>query len=306
METNQKIKVGYDAQTGLYVLQPGYLNNLSINGKSITNPLTGAYKAHELYVTSEKPEVVSYQKTGRELSEYENTETGQIISIPEYKNIEVEINKGRTWDEDREEYIYDSIEDEIKSVRFFRSHKPVYKEINTIYYIDVEIIEYPVSAYKNIIPLYSLDAKNIFETKCKFIPNNIEMFYEVCEQYGIEKGRIDIPTHSGLRFVKIDDVYLTGAEDFEKFAANTLIATYEECIARMNNIRKKLEDMVVMHLAKHPKKVLDKATVGELLKELLIVKSRVSNLDVKQKDYSSQRSVVSKINEMIEIYKQLA
>jgi hypothetical protein len=61
-----------------------------------------------------------------------------------------------------------------------------------------------------------------------------------------------------------------------------------------------------MHLAKRSQKVLDKGTVGELLKELLVLKGRVSGLDVKQKDYSSQRSLNVKISELIETYKQLA
>jgi hypothetical protein len=162
------------------------------------------------------------------------------------------------------------------------------------------------SAYKSIVPLYSLDANNIFETKCKHTPNNMELFFEVCTQYGIDKSRIDIPTHSGLRFVKIDDTYLTGAEEFEKTSSSTTIGTYEECIARMNSNHKKLEDMISMHMAKRSQKVLDKGTVGELLKELLIVKNRINGLDVKQKDYSSQRSLNVKMNELIETYKELA
>jgi hypothetical protein len=42
------------------------------------------------------------------------------------------------------------------------------------------------------------------------------------------------------------------------------------------------------------------------LKELLTLKSQVSRLDVKQKEYNSQRSIVAKTNELIETYKQLA
>jgi len=138
------------------------------------------------------------------------------------------------------------------------------------------------------------------------MPNNMALFYEVCEKYGIDKSRIEMPSHSGLRFAKIDDTYLTGAEDFEKSMANQIIGTYEECIARMESARKRLDDIVSMHMAKRSQKVLDKNTVGELLKELIIVKNRISGLDVKQKDYSSQRSLNVKMNELIETYKQLA
>jgi hypothetical protein len=74
----------------------------------------------------------------------------------------------------------------------------------------------------------------------------------------------------------------------------------------MDNNRKRLNDMISMHLAKTSQKILDKGMVGDLLKELLTLKSRVSGLDVKQKDYNSQRSLVVKMNELIETYKQLA
>ncbi len=306
MEKKQSIKVGYDAQTGMYTFQSLYNSTMEVNGKSIVNPLTG-FKSGELFVISEKPETITYKISGRVVSAYENTETGQTISIDEYKAIQTEINKTRKYNDDTDEYEYDSIEAEVAAVRFSRSYSPIYENTEAVHELEIEMIEYPVSAYKNIIPLHSLDAKNIFETKCKYMPNNIELFYEVCKKYGIDKSRIDIPTHSGLRYAKIDDSYLTGSEDFEKSASSaSMIGTYEECVSRMNAARKRLDDMISMHLAKRSQKVLDKGTVGELLKELLIVKNRVTSLDVKQKDYNSQRSLTVKMNELIETYKQLA
>ena len=224
----------------------------------------------------------------------------------EDKEVEARINLTREWDEDSEEFTYSNLEDEVFALRFARTYKPIYESVDEVHNLEIEFIEYPVSAYKNIIPLYSLDAANVFETKCKFVPNNIEMFFEVCTTFGIDKSRIDIPTHSGLRYAKIDDTYLTGAEEAEKSSGATTIGTYDECLSRMNSNRQKLEDMVSMHLAKRSQKVLDKGTVGELLKELLALKGRVSGLDVKQKDYNSQRSLVTKMNELIETYKQLA
>jgi hypothetical protein len=309
MEKKQTIKVGYDAQTGMYTFQVNapYNSKVEVNGKSLVNPLTGAFKNGDLYVTSEKPETITYTSSARNVVAYLNTETEQQISIEAYRALQNEVNSSRTYNDDTDEYEYASIEAEVAAVRFSRSYNPVYEDQVTIHEYEIEMIEYPVSAYSNIVPLYSLDAKNIFETKCKYMPNNMTLFYEVCEKYGIDKERINMPTHSGLRFVIIDDSYLTGAEDFEKsMFANQTIGTYEECIARLNGARKLLDDMVSMHLAKNSKKVLDKGTVGELLKELLTLKSQVSRLDVKQKEYNSQRSIVAKTNELIETYKQLA
>jgi hypothetical protein len=303
METS--IKVGHDSRTGFYTFKNGFNTTMEVNGKSTTDPLRG-FRSGELIVTSEKPETITYKTSGLKLIGYDNTVDLTTISIEKYKEVEAKINLTREWDEYSEEFTYSTLEDEVFALRFAKTYKPIYESVDNVHNLEIEFIEYPVSEYKNIIPLYSLDAANVFETKCKFVPNNIEMFLEVCTSFGIDKSRINIPTHSGLRFVKIDDSYLTGAEEVEKSSGVTTIGTYNECLARMNSNRQKLEDMVSMHLAKRSQKVLDKGTVGELLKELLVLKGRVSDLDVKQKDYSSQRSLNVKISELIETYKQLA
>lgn len=303
MET--KIKVGYDSQTGFYTFKAGFNASMEVNGKSIADPLRG-FRSGELIVIAEKPESITYKTSQRTLIGYRNGETGETISVEDYKAIDAKIASIREWDEDSEEYTYKNLEDEVFALRFYRTHTGIYENDEAFVNMEIEFIEYPVSAYKCIIPLYSLDANNVFETKCKFVPNNTELFFEVCAQYGIDKSRIDIPTHSGLRYAKIDDKYVTGMEDFEKTASASIIGTYDECVARMNSNRKKLEDTISFQLAKQSQKVLDKATVGNLLIELSTLQNRVRNLDVKQKDYSSQRSLGNQINELIKVYKELA
>jgi hypothetical protein len=303
METS--IKVGYDSQTGFYTFKNGFNTTMELNGKSTSDPLRG-FRSGELVVTSEKPETITYKTSGRKLIGYDNIEDLTTISVEKYKEVEAKINLTREWDEDSEEFTYSNLEDEIFAFKFARTYKPIYENVEEIHNLEIEFINYPVSAYKCIIPLYSLDANNVFETKCKFVPNNSELFFEVCASYGIDKSRIDLPTHSGLRYVKIDDKFVTGMEDFEKTSSPTIIATYDECVARMNSIRKRLEDIISFQIAKESQKLLDKGTVGELLKELLALKNRVLGLDVKQKDYSSLRALTTKITELIETYAQLA
>jgi hypothetical protein len=299
------IKVGYDSQTGFYTFKTGFSGSMEVNGKSIIDPLRG-FRSGELIVIAEKPETITYRTSNRKVSEYRNSETGINISVEEYKAIDAKIALTREYDEDSEEFIYANLEDEVFALRFYRNHTAIYENIEEIVSLEIEMIEYPVSAHKCIIPLYSLDANNVFETKCKFVPNNTELFFEVCESYGIDKSRIDIPTHSGLRYVKIDDKFVTGMEDFEKTASQSIIGTYDECVARMNSNRKKLEDAISFQLAKQSQKKMDKATVGHLLTELKILQTSVYGLDVKQKDYSSQRAVQTRINELINVYKELA
>lgn len=308
------IKVGYDSRTNLYTFKtPGSYSatNVCVNGYPITDPLRGQ-KVGELMTINERPFSITYETSERKLIGYDNTEENTTISVKEYQETVAKISETREYlghlhhpDED-EEFVYRTLEDEVFATRFFRTHKAIYETVKTVHHMDIEFIQYPVSEYSNIVPLYSIDAKNVFETKCKFTPNNIQTFRDICRARGIDDSRIDIPTHSGLRYVKIDTKYVGGMEEFEKNSNKEIIATYEECVVKMNLIKTNLTELINFHFAKQSQNVLDKATVGHLLTELKILQNSVSGLDVKQKEYNSQRAVLNRINELINVYKELA
>ena len=300
------IKVGYDSQTGLYVVKTIYNKTLIVNGKPLVDALRGTSNGAELVTISEKPETIIYKNTIRKLIGYDNTEDMTTIGLTEYNKILEKINSTREYDEDSEQYDYATLEDEVFAVRFFRTYKAIYESVEEIHNMEIEIIEYPVSQYKNIVPLHSMDAKHILETNCKFTPNNNELFFEVCASFGIDKSRIDIPTHSGLRFVKIDGSYVSGMEDFEKSASLSIISTYDKCIDRMNDNRKKLEDLISFHIAKQSQKKVSDATIGNLLTQLQHLQNSVRSLDVKAKEYNSQRAILTKVGELINTYKEQA
>jgi hypothetical protein len=300
------IKVGYDSQTGLYVVKTIYNRALIVNGKPLVDALRGTSNGSDLITISEKPETITYKSSSRNLIGYDNVENMTTISLKEYNKILEKVVESKTYNEELDEDVYNTIEDEVFATRFFRTYKAIYENIEEIHNMEIEIIEYPVSAYKNIVPLHSMDAKHILETNCKFTPNNNELFFEVCASFGIDKTRIDIPTHSGLRFVKIDGSYVSGMEDFEKSASLSIISTYDKCIERMNDNRKKLEDLISFHLAKQSQKKVNDATVGNLLTQLQHLQNSVRSLDVKAKEHNSQRSILTRIGELIVTYKEQA
>jgi hypothetical protein len=305
---NKKQLVGYDSKTGLYTfkVESGYNQTMEVNGNAISDPLLG-FRNGELFTTLTKPESIVYKSKNRVISGYRNVKNGEIMPLEQYRETVDKINKTKTYDESLEDFTYDSIKDEVFALTFYRTYaEGIYKDVETEISAEIEIIEYPVSEYKEITPLYSLDAKNVFDTKCKYVPQNIEMFYEVCEKYGIDKSRITIPTHSGLQYVKIDDTYLTGMEEYQKFSSGLFIGSYQECINKRQYHIQRLMNIVELHLAKSSKKVLDKNTVGSLIKELLTIKSSVYGLHVKTTSSPSQRGLLSKLDALIEIYKQLA
>ena len=300
------IKVGYDSQTGLYVVKTIYNRALIVNGKPLVDALRGTSNGADLITISEKPETITYKSSSRNLIGYDNLEDMTTISLKEYNKILERVIESRTYNEELDEDVYNTLEDEVFATRFFRTYKAIYENVEEVHNMTIEIIEYPVSQYKNIVPLHSMDAKHILETNCKFTPNNSELFFEICASFGIDKTRIDIPTHSGLRFVKIDGSYVSGMEDFEKSASLSIISTYDKCIERMYDNRKKLDDLISFHLAKQSQKKLDNATVGNLLAQLKILQNSVYGLDVKAKEHNSQRAISNKIAELINTYKEHA
>ena len=304
------IKVGYDSKTNLYTFKtPGDYSakNVCVNGNPITDPLRGQ-KVGELMTMNEKPETITYETSQRTLIGYDCIETNNTVSQKTYREMLALIENTREYNDDstEDEYTYDSIEDEVAATRFFRNYKAIFENVDTVHNMDIEFINYPVSEYLNIVPLCSIDANNVFETKCKYTPNNIDTFKDLCKARGIDISRIDIPTHSGLRYATIDKKYISGMEAFERSLSREIIASYDECITTMNSAKSKLTELLNFHFAKQSQNVLDESTVGSLLTQLQNLQTSVNKLDVKVKDETSQRSVSQRINELIRVYKELA
>ena len=304
------IKVGYDSKTNLYTFKTpgGYIaKNVCVNGNPITDPLRGQ-KVGELMTINEKPETITYETSQRTLIGYDCIETNNTVSQKTYREMLALIENTRECNDDstEDEYTYDSIEDEVVATRFFRNYKAIFENVDKVHNMNIEFISYPVSEYLNIVPLCSIDARNVFETKCKYTPNNIDTFKDLCKARGIDISRIDIPTHSGLRYATIDKKYISGMEAFERSLNREIIASYDECITTMNSAKSKLTELLNFHFAKQSQNVLDESTVGSLLTQLQNLQTSVNKLDVKVKDETSQRSVSQRINELIRVYKELA
>jgi hypothetical protein len=295
-------KVAYDSKTNLYAFKTTYDNTLEINRKPVVDPLLG-FKSGEVFVLNEPPTVATRRTVQTIISHYVNKETEEVMSVEEYNKIVAKIDNTRTYNNDYE-YTYSTVEDEVFATRFFRTYSKVYKNVETIHDLQIEIINYPVSEYPNIVPLYSISRENIYETKCTYYPKNIDTFYQVCATYGIEKNRISIATHSGIEYAKIDDNYLTGAAEFEKYKRNAFTGTYEECVKRMKSDADAISSMIELHLAKHSKKTIHVSTLGHLVTTLVKIQRELNSLNVKRSDQNSLIALNKAVSNLIDIYKK--
>jgi hypothetical protein len=136
------IKVGYDSITNLYTFKifGGFsVKNVCVNGQPITDPLRGQ-KVGELITIKEQPEVITYETSERKLIGYDNIETITTISVKQYHEIVNQIAETRKYDEDSDEYTYETLEGEIFANRFFRNHKAIYQTIETVHNMNIEFI----------------------------------------------------------------------------------------------------------------------------------------------------------------------
>lgn len=290
----KKIKIAYDPVTKLYSVQLDYnYANYSINGKRITN--------NGVIIFKNKPESIIYHSKKSEIISYINNETNEVISVEDFNNRMIEINSKRTYDDNIEEFVYNSIQDEVETLHYIRNVKPIYETKELEINVEYELIEYPVSEYAYIHPLFSLDINNIYETKCKYIPS-MDIIYDICSKYGITKDRVSIST-SGLEYLKIDDKYVNIPKLYSFYS---IVGTYEECVNKYKKHVSDIDNFISIHLAKESNKKVDKESLGHLIKSLSNISNTLNNIEVKSKSYNSIKGVVNSINELIQTYKNLA
>jgi hypothetical protein len=305
MQKKNTIKIGFDSSTSLYTIQAptAYsINNLELNGKPLIDPLRG-YKSGTLIVTSQKPETVNYKRTTNKCIGYDNIEDHSTISLKEYTDTTSGFN--REYDDDNDVWIYADLETEITATRFFRNHKRIYENVEEIIPFKIEMIEYPVSGFASIVPLYTMDAKNVFETKCMYTPDLMGLLMEELNTKGVTQKDVKVPAHSGIRYVQENNNYITGIEAFQRRFDRPFIGMYTECVAKMEETKDALKELIDFHFAKQSDSVLDKTTVGSLITSLQTLKNSVCSLDIKVKDESTKRALENKINELITNYIKL-
>jgi hypothetical protein len=294
------IKVAFDPSTKLYLIKlpSDYNTEFEINGKPAIDPMNGSLRGKEFY-TSEKPVSIVGKKSLRQLSHYVNREDSSVIlSVEEYRTKRDGLLSLADYEDHNDEPVFTSVKIEAEWIIFNKTYTEVYKDVESDTQYEIEIIEYPVSEYPEITPLYSLDAKDIYSTKCRVQLSTSNILRDILVKRGLTESHenakdnnFHIPKHSGIRFAKINDKYLSGAEDAERKFSISKIDTYENCVAFLNRAHDEITTIVDLHFAKNSSQALDAATIGEMTTYLNNLAARISELDVKTKDRNSQIAI---------------
>lgn len=309
------IKIAYDKSVGLYSIQASDLrvyttSKFLIDDKEVVNPFNSP-----VIVFDKMPSSIKYVTTGRNLVGYsDNSSEGKpFITTEEYLSKKQELTSKGNWDDDCEEYIFSSVEDEVNWVRFSRTWTAEYSSEPIVQEVEMELIEYPVSKSKYIVPNYKVGSTSIFDTTCTYNNNAADFFRERCIERGLsvasnenQQGKVFWLSHKDdFRFAKINGTYCSSQEQVRQFRS-TVRGTYEE-LEKVHQKNIELVDSIIdLQLSKLNNRKINSQELGDMITFLNATFSNVQKLDVKVANRSSHSHVIKTLKDKIEELKQIS
>lgn len=141
------------------------------------------------------------------------------------------------------------------------------------------------------------DARLVAQRKMYRV-SRLHVAHNTLKQLAAKHGLVvDIPSHSGIRFAKIEGVYsFDDSMDFTK--GPDFIGTVEQCRAEKARIVKLVEAPVLAAAAKKRGLAVAPASAGEIREKLIRVRAAVHQLQLKQSSPSRQ-GVILVLGELI-------
>jgi hypothetical protein len=224
-----KIKVNHIEDKGIYHFNLSY-GTYIINGERI---VVDTYADREM--TSSKLPVIKKENKSTHLTHYEST-TGEVLSVQDYNN------KVSTLCLDVDEQEFSTLELEYEYKKFIREYTRKYESTTTLEDVELEVQRVMLdTGSKYITSMFSVDSNQ--PLLCKF--NRLGLQADTLRLWCSENNiPVDIPTHSGLKYVKINGNYVFTAERSgiaydERFPVQTL--TLEGALALEKAVR---EDII--------------------------------------------------------------
>ena len=251
-----------------------------------------SYSTSSVVLDKEALDKVVVKTTNTFATHYEDVD-GDKLSIEEYnKNI---TDLLEYYDEDSEEW--SDIDSEYSYKKFSAKwHRKTETKVE-FHKPTIKIVEVQISTgSKFITPVWSIsslpDEKRLYVldifSKAKAV------FANICKEYEV---KFEIPTHSAMQYAKVGGEYLfSGTTDKYK---TPMSGTLEVLKQKEQEIQAEIEHAVKVIVARQRGISLSKATFEEVHKGLRAIQSNIGQLDVKQKSYSAQRTVMQQISALL-------
>jgi hypothetical protein len=278
-----------------------YGNYLLANG----NEISSGYNGHKTLYTNDILPIQSIQRSPRSISGYKYAD-GSVVDVVEYHNKLTSLTSPY-YDEDEEKYIYPSLEVEFevrKQRQSIESHVEILYTEPTVTYTPVEIeivgtVENTGSVYINNIlafngktysngNLYEVDVtKLVYDTTINYLKDN-----NLLEHMQNDNGR------NYVRFLKVKGEYMFSDFHGTNEKATSGFMSLNEAKQFCENKAKEVVNTLRLKLFGGAQPIAI-ATKLKVYNQLCTIQTRVTNLEVKQKDLSSKTAVCNLIRNLI-------
>jgi hypothetical protein len=232
--------VTYISDQDLYLVTPPasyYLRNHTING----NPVP------ETTFTSKEKPVIKCKQVSSVCVGYEHKLTKETVTVEDYNSSLNKLTAKGNYNDDDSEWEFDTIEHEVEYKHFIRDWYPKYQSNEYETEIEYVVKQGMLSSGEEFIDsMLSIDSNQASLFVYRRNAHLRALFDKLKEKYSDAKW--DIPTHSGLYYVKMNGEYLFSNNPIFKLEGKDFTNNLDECKAEKNTIDKLFKTTVACRM----------------------------------------------------------
>lgn len=280
-----------------------YRIKFSTNGTFVINGENVIVSEYGKTYTFSKLPTIQYVRQNHKVIGYDTTEG--FFTTERYNELVSSLKENY----DSENDVWLDIDDEYM-------YKKTMKELNPI--IKIEDFEERIDVEIQVDNSFVLDTESKYITSDYFLGGNtpicyfdanlfaIDYFKQVCEENGLVSTKHDtdinncyyIPTHSGLRYAKINGKYMFGDE--MNFQKGGFRGTFEKCVSIQKDVEKTIKDKTLSYLRllsgdKNISNVELLSSLNSILISLKKVDSKVATMSEYKHSKHLLETLISKI-----------
>jgi|688.fasta_scaffold107971_6 hypothetical protein len=283
------LKATHLVNEGSYLIQRSHTSaSLEVDGIPVTA---------NTFVVSDPTTILSVRVFQPAVTHYEN-ETGSTLSVESYMEQKSDLASKGTPEEGYSScYIFENLDDEFAYKRFLKTWEPVFGESRTEKDpVKLEVVEVRTNSGDPDIQsmwnspqcatkahLYTLDRNAI----------SLRDFKACCEAHGLD---YNIPSHSGIRFAKIDGKY-AGFDDMDFSKSPPFIGTLDQCKAEKLSLYKRVTNTIKLYIAKYRTKPALK-NAAEVLSDLDAIRVMVQKATPMKASRDNHTAALAAINKL--------
>lgn len=292
--------VTYISDEDLYLVVPPqayYRNNHTINGKSIPDTQ---------FTCKEKP-VIKVKKTVASITNYKHKQNETIVFPNEYTKMYNDLTSKGSYDDDDCSWSFDTIEDEVAYKYFVRDWQAVYEIKEWEEEVQYEVKRGMLSSGEDFIDsMISIDSNQASLFVYRRTQHLLTLFNTFKAKYTDAKW--DLPTHSGLYYVKMNGEYLFSNNDLFKLEGKNYTNNLSACKVEKEQTEKVFKTTINSKMT-YINGNVSQVTIADFKLKLTNINNDISTLlnstkrDIKSSTASNSRN---KINQMISTLNEIA